>query len=190
MVARRRGWRAIVPRGKALLLSLLLLVFGPPVLLGLILLAALAPGVTVEIDVAELAFATAAVFVAVTAFWVVRYWQRPRETVSIHYDLALTQPAWPAALGGRYTFRLEVYYEVQEKGRCHTLRQGSLELKFRARDHPELLRACQAEVAAQLAAHQRRAAERYPDHEVIPSPAPTLEQVGSEVERRPASSPP
>jgi hypothetical protein len=185
MSARRRGWLGIVPRGKALLLSLVLLVLGPPVLLGLILLVALAPGVTVEIDVAELAFATAAVFAAVTVFWVVRYWQRPRETVSVHYDLALSQPAWPAALGGRYTFRLEVYYEVQEKGQRHTLRQGSLELRFRAKDHPELLRACQAEVAAQLAAHERRAAERYPDHVVLSTPVPTLGQVGSEVTRPP-----
>ena len=174
--------KRFLPRGKALLLTLVLLVLGPPVLLGLLVIVALLPGVSFKIDVAMLAFATAAVLVAVIAFWVVRYWQQPRETVSIHYDLALTEPLLPSALGGRTTFRLEVYYEVLEKGQRHTLRQGSLELKFRAKSQPELLRACQAEIAAQLTQHERRAAERYPEHRVIPCSAPTLEQVGARVE--------
>jgi len=95
----------------------------------------------------------------------------------VNYNFRLTQSPLPNVMGGRYTFRLEVFYEVLEKGDRQTVRQGTIEMKFRAKDHPELLQSCSAQVASHLAEHGRLAAERYPGHHVLLSPEPTSHQL-------------
>ena len=171
--------RHFFPRGRALIWTLVALVVGPPMLLGLVLVLALAPGVSVKIDVGMVLFAVAAVLVAVSLFLIVRYLHRPAETVSVNYNFQVNQSALPL---GRYTFRLEVFYEVTEKGRRETVKQGTIEMKFRAKDTTEFLMTCSTAVSEQLTQHGRMARERFPDHTVLLSPEPTARQIREKVE--------
>ena len=154
------------------------LVVGPPLLLGLVLLLALSPRVSVEIDIGMVLLAVAAVLVAASLFLSVRYLQLPKQTVSVNYNFRVNQSALPM---GRYTFRLEVFYEVMDKGIRETVKQGTIEMKFRAKDTSEFLQACATAVSDHLNKYGSMARERYPDHTVLVSPEPTAGQIREQV---------
>ena len=122
---------------------------------------------------------------AVALFLVVRYLQLPKQTVSVNYNFHVNQSALPM---GRYTFRLEVFYEVMEKGKRETVKQGTIEMKFRAKDTTEFLEACSKAVSEHLSQHGRLAQERFPDHTVLLSPEPTARQLREYVLQPGASS--
>ena len=153
---------------------LLVLLVGPFLVLGMILLVALAIGSEVQIDPAKILLSFALVVLALVVWQVARYRMHPSQRVTINHSFKLEQPALPL---GRYSFRLEVFYEVEQKGDRHTVQQGVVELKFRKRDHPEIFEWCRAQISEQLVRHQELATERYPDAEVQMGPTPTIPEL-------------
>lgn len=160
----------LVSRSPVLAWTAAAVLLGPPLLLGLLVLAALVLRIELRVDAAKALYALAAVVALLIVFHLVRYWLRPDEAVTVAYDYELIQPALPL---GRYTFRLEVYYHLEQKGRNVTIRQGRIEMRFRRRDHPDVLEWCCAQIAANVSKHRVLAAARYPDRHVVTGPTPT-----------------
>jgi len=161
-------------RGRTLVLTTLVVVLGPPFLLLFVVLAGLVTETRVEIDVAWVLVAVAAVVLAVAVFHLVRYWISPKRTVNIVYDLKLTQPRTPL---GHYTFHLRVSYDAFEKGQSRLVQQAAIEMKFKGKDHPDLLSWCTTKVHGHLEQHRDNAAQLYPDAHIILSPGPSRESL-------------
>ena len=166
--------RSFLPRGKVLLASIAALV----VLSIVFLLLASFFRFDIEIDVAAILKAFALAVVAVTVFHVVRHWLKPKQTVSVGYHVKLDQPMMPVL--GRYSFRLEVFYEVEEKGERARIDQGTIELRFRKADHPDMLEWCCARIAEHLDKHAGFASEKYPGARILLPPEPTPRLIESE----------
>lgn len=90
-------------------------------------------------------------------------------TVVVNYDFKLVQPSLP---GGRYRFELEVFHELEVRGRHERQRQALIELVFKKQDHPDVWEFCQREIARFLKDHRRLASERYPDSTILVAPPP------------------
>lgn len=165
---------ALLPTRKALWLTVLVILLGPFLVLGAFLLIALAFSAEVELDVAEVGMAVAACVVAVTVYHVVRHLQRPKRTVTVRHDVRLIEPLIPL---GRTTFKMEVYFEVEERGESQTVRQGTVELKFHKGDHPDLLAWCSERVTGELERHRELAAERYPGARILEGGGPSLAEL-------------
>ena len=170
--------RSLLPRASQLRWVLLALLLGPFLVLGMVLLVALAIGSEVYIDPAKVLLSVAIVVLSVAAWQVARYRMRPKQRVTVNHNFKLVQPALPF---GRYSFRLEVFYEVEQKGDRHTVQQGVVELKFRKNDHPEIFEWCRLQISEQLVRHQELAAARYPDAEVQLGPTPTIPELEQRV---------
>jgi hypothetical protein len=156
-------------RGKGVLWALAALVIVPPLGLFLLLIAGLFTEIQIHFDAALFVLALAAAGAVAAGAYFLHQRLRPRERVSITYDLRLEQPLVPL---GRYVFQLAVYYEAEEKGERVQTRQGEIVLRFRGSDHPDLLAWCTGEVQGHLERHRRRAAELHPGAEILVSPAP------------------
>lgn len=156
-------------RTKGAFWTILALVAGPPILILLFLVAGLVTDLDVQIDVALILFALVAGAAVAGLLHLARYLLRPRQTVSITYDMKLEQPVVPM---GRYVFLLSVYYESEEKGERRQVRQGEIEMRFKGKDHPDLLQWCCSQVQQHLEKHKGRASELHPNAEIIVSPAP------------------
>lgn len=135
--------------------------------------------INLTLDVAAVLWAVAFTLVALGIYQLISHWIRPKQTVSVGYHLKLEQPLVPVV--GRYSFRLEVFYEIEEKGERSRVDQGSIELRFKKSDHPELLAWCCKQVSEHLSKHSRFAAERYPGARVLLPPDPTPMLLESEV---------
>lgn len=167
-------------RGKTLLLTALVLVVGPPFLLLFVVLAGLVTETRVEINLAWVLVAAAAVILAAALFHLVRFWISPRRTVNITYELKLAQPHTPL---GHYTFDLRVSYDCFEKGQSRITQQVAIDMKFKRKDHPDLLLWCTTQINGHLQEHHDNAAQLYPDAQIISSPGPTLTLLEQELER-------
>ncbi len=172
--------RMYFARGRTLLLTVLVIMIGPPLLLLFVGLVGLATETRVEIDLAWVIAALAAVLLAVTLFHLVSFWISPKRTVNIIYELKLTQPRMPL---GQYTFALRVSYDCFEKGQSRVTQQAAIDMRFRSKDHPDLLAWCTQQVHGHLAEHRDNATQLYPDAQIIISPGPTLETLEAEHER-------
>lgn len=159
----------LVRLGRSLFWALAALVVVPPFVIVLLLVAGLVTDIDVRIDVAMVAFALVAGGVLAAGVYVLHHRLRPRQRVGITYTMRLEQPMTPL---GRYVFQLSVYYDAEEKGERRLSRQDEIELRFRGRDHPDLLAWCTSTAGQHLERHRRRAAELYPDAEILVSPAP------------------
>ena len=158
--------------------TLVVLLAAPPVLLAFVLMTASLFDVHIALDLAAIVYAAAAVIVALTVFHVARYWMRPKRMVTVGYNYRFIQPAVTLGpVGGRYSFRLEVFYELDEKGERATIQQSVVELKFRGKDHPDILRWCCSRVSEHLARHGELAATRYPGARVLLAPEPTPAEI-------------
>lgn len=167
-------------RGKTLLLTGLVLVIGPPFLLLFVVLAGLVTETHVEINLAWVLVALAAVILAAALFHLVRFWISPRRTVNITYELKFSQPRTPL---GHYAFDLRVSYDCFEKGQSRITQQAAIDMKFKRKDHPDLLLWCTTQIRGHLQEHCDNAAQLYPDAQIISSPGPTLDQLEQELER-------
>jgi hypothetical protein len=176
-----RLW-SFLPRGRALVWTVVALVLGP------ILLLVLASLVRVDlvVDVGAVLTAIGVVIVALALYHGVRHLVKPRETLSVGYNLHFEQPTLPIV--GRYVFRLEVFYELEEKGERRRVDQGTIELRFKREDHPELLAWCRGRISDHLAEHARYASERYPGVRVLLPPEPSQDVLAEEL-GLPAPSP-
>jgi hypothetical protein len=168
----------LVSRGRTALWTVVALLLGPPFLLSLFLVVGLVTDTTIELDVALITLAVAAVVLAVGFVHLVRHWMRPKNVVQVGYDLKLTQPAVPM---GRYEFRLSIHYLTQERGKRHVHQQASIVMKFKGKDHPDLLAWCSSQVSTHLEQHREAAQRLHPGAEVIVSPAPSREQLVEKV---------
>ena len=158
--------RTLRKGGWAVFWTVAALVLGPPILLGLMLLAGAVMNVDMVIDLERVLYAVAATIVAIAlALWV-RGRMQPKTTVSVGYSYRLIQPTTPL---GRYRFDLEVFYEIEEKGEHRRIDQGRIELVFKRKDHPELISWTEMQIGIRLEEHRRQAEERYPDAQVIVS---------------------
>jgi hypothetical protein len=173
-------------RTKGAFWTLLALVAGPPFLLLLFLIAGLVTDMDVRIDVALILFALVAGAALAALVHLMRYRMRPRETVSITYDMRLEQPPVPM---GRYLFRLSVYYETVEKGQRKQVRQGEIEMRFKGKDHPDLLAWCCSQVQQHLERHREKATQLHPDAQVLVTPAPQPSQLAERTIELPSAGP-
>jgi hypothetical protein len=176
-VSRRRNQGRLgrtLAQAKGALWVMLGLAVGVPLVLFVLLIAGLLLDVSVSVDLAWVLFAMAAGGALAAAVYFLRLRMEPREVVRITYEMRLEQPAVPL---GRYLFELAVYLEALEQGVRHQTRQAKIELRFRGRDHPDLLAWCSEQVRAQLELHRRRAAESFPEAEILVSPAPSPARV-------------
>ncbi len=168
---------SLLPKGRALIWTIVALVLIP---VALLLFASLFR-IHVTLDLAAVLEAFALGLLAVTVFHLVRHWLKPKETVAIGYRVKLEQPMMPVV--GRYSFRLEVFYEVEHKGERARVDQGTIELRFRKADHPDMLAWCCEKIGEHLGKHVGHAHECYPDARVVlpPEPTPALleRQVGA-----------
>ena len=161
-------------RTKGAFWTILALVAGPPILILLFLVAGLVTDMDVQINVGLILFALVAGGAVAALVHLARYMLRPRQTVSVTYDMKLEQPVVPM---GRYIFHLSIYYEAEEKGERKQIRQGEIEMRFKGKDHPDLLAWCCSQVQQHLDKHRGKAAELHPDAEIVVSPAPEPLQV-------------
>jgi len=168
----------LVSRGRAALWTVVALLLGPPFLLALFLVVGLVTDTAIRIDVALVTLSVAAVVLAVGFVHLVRHWLQPRNVVQVGYDLKLTQPAVPL---GRYEFRLSIHYLTQERGRRHAHQQASIVMKFRGKDHPDLLAWCSKQVSIHLEQHRQAAQRLHPGAEVIVTPAPEAQQLSTQL---------
>ncbi len=145
-------------------------------------LLALVFRIELSIELASLVLAAALVLVACGGLHLVRFATQPQQTVSVGYDVKLEQPLVPRV--GRYSFRLEVFYEVEEKREHRRVDQGAIELRFRGNDHPELLAWCCERVRTTLERHRELAGERYPGARVLLAPEPTPTTLEAELAPR------
>lgn len=167
-------------RGRTLGLTVLALVLGPPFLLLFVVLAGLVTDTQVEIDVTWVVLAVAVVVLAAAVFHLVRYWVQPKQTVNVGYALELAQPMTRM---GHYTFKLRVHYDSTHKGQSRVTQQAAIEMKFKAKDHPDLLEWCTRQVGGHLEEHRAHAERLYPDAHVTLSPGPTRESIKEELGR-------
>jgi hypothetical protein len=167
-------FQSIFARGRSFFWTLFALLLGPPFLLAVILVAGLVTDTAVTIDVALVVLAVAAVLLATGLVHWLRHLTRPRLTVHIGYKVKLEQPAVPM---GRYTFRLHVHYEIEQRGARHVLQQAAVEMKFKGKDHPDLLHWCSTQVADHLEQHRAAAERLHPDSHVVVSPPPQPAQL-------------
>lgn len=138
------------------------------VALALIVVAlAVVPRFEIRLDPAMILFGVAAVILAWAVYLAVSKRPAASETVTVSYDLRVAQPAFP---GGRHRFELQIFYEVEARGRRERERQARIELLFRAGDHPDLLEWTSAQVGAYVKAHRRLAAKRHPDARIVTLP--------------------
>lgn len=165
-------------RSRGLFWGLAALVIGPPFALALVLVAGLVTDIDVRVDVALIAFALVAGGALAVIAYALHQRLRPRQRVSVTYDLRLEQPLTPL---GRYAFELSIYYDMEEKGERRQMRQGEIALRFRGQDHPDLLAWCTAEVRAHLEEHRRRATRLHPGAEVVVSPVPGPARIAEHV---------
>jgi len=166
--------RRLRARTKGAFWVLVALVVGPPLLLMLMVMVSLATDMRIDVDLGLLAIALVAGGAVLGLVHLGRYWTRPRETVSITYDMKLEQPLMPM---GRYAFHLSIYYETEEKGRRRQVRQGEIVMRFKGKDHPDLLAWCCTQVQQHLERHRDKAAELHPRAAIVVSPAPEPAQV-------------
>ena len=157
-------------RGRTFALTVLVLLVGPPFLLAFVALAGLVTETRIEIDMTWVLVAVALVVVAAALFHLVRYWISPKQTVNVGYSLELAQPLTPL---GHYTFRLRVHYDCTEKGQSRVTQQAAIEMKFKAKDHPDLLEWCTDQIGGHLEQHRVNATRLYPDARITLSPGPT-----------------
>jgi len=162
-------------RVRSLLLGLLLLFLCA----GVLLLLAAVFRFQVVIDVTTVLVALAAVLVAWALLHLARHVVRPRRTVSVGYDVRLEQPMLPVV--GRYTFRLEVFYEVEEKREHRRVDQGAIELRFRKGDHPDLLEWCCLQISEHLERHRAFASSRFPNARVLLPEHPSRARLRAEL---------
>ena len=165
---------ALLHPRKVLWITVAVVVLGPLVLLGGFLLIALAFQAEVEVNLAKALVAAAICILAATCYHVVRHLQRPKQTVTVRHDVQLIESALPL---GRTTFKMEVYYEIEERGESQTVRQGTVELKFHKRDHPDLLAWCRQRVTRELERQRKVAEERYPDARILEGGGPSLAEL-------------
>jgi hypothetical protein len=158
-------------RGRGLFWALAALAIGPPFAIALVLVAGLVTDTEVRVDVALIAFALVLGLALAVGAYALHQRLRPRLRVSITYDMRLEQPLTPL---GRYAFRLSIYYEAEQQGERRLSRQDGIELRFRGRDHPDLLTWCTTTVGQHLERHRQRAGQLYPGAEILVSPVPEL----------------
>ncbi len=168
---------ALLPVRKALWITVAVIVLGPFLLLGAFLLIAMAFRADVQIDLAEVLLAVAVCVAAVTVYHVVRHLQRPKQTVTVRHDVQLIEPLIPL---GRTVFKMEVFYEIEERGESQTVRQGAVELKFHRRDHPDLVAWCSERVTIELVRHREIVAERYPGARILDGGGPSIPEITAE----------
>ncbi len=162
---------SLLARGSTIFWTGFALFLGPPFLLLVILVAGLVTDTRIEIDAALVLLAVAAVLLAAGVVHWIRHLTRPRATVNVGYTMKLEQPAVPL---GRYTFRLRIHYEVEERGERHVRQQAAVDMKFKAKDHPDLLDWCSSQVTEHLERHRAAAEQLHPDCRVTVSPSPRM----------------
>ena len=153
-------------------LWLLALALAPALVLILFLVVGSFLKIDLSIDLGMVMWAVAIVVVAAIGYQLFVVYLRPRQTVSLGFNYKLIQPVLPL---GRYLFRLEIFYEFEEKGARERVEQANIEMKFRGKDHPEVLQWCCGQIAENLRKHARFAGERYPGAKVFLPPEPTPE---------------
>jgi hypothetical protein len=169
-------FQSMFARGRTVFWTACALFLGPPFLLAVILVAGLVTDTTIQIDAALVVLSVGAVLLATGVVHWMRHLTRPRATVNVGYTLKLEQPAVPL---GRYAFRLRVHYELEERGQRHVLQQAAIDMKFKAKDHPDLLAWCSTQVEKHLEHHRAAAQQLRPGSQVVVSPTP---QTAREVE--------
>ncbi len=155
-----------------------ILVLGVPLLMGLVLFLGPVFRLQVNFNIELALFAVALVILALALFEVVRHWKAPKNAVTVGYNYRLVQPSLPI---GRYTFELEILYHVREKGSRHTVKQGKIEMKFKRKDHPELLDWCCDQVRKQLSHHRELATASYPGALIALAPEPEPREVEAQI---------
>jgi hypothetical protein len=178
-------FQSIFARGRTTFWTLFAVLVGPPFLLLVILIAGLVTDTKIQIDAALVVLSVAAVLLATGVVHWLRHLTRPRVTVNVGYTMKLEQPAVPL---GRYTFRLRIHYEVEQRGQRHVLQQAAVEMKFKSRDHPDLLTWCSTQVAEHLEHHRATAQQLHPESTVVVSPPlrpGEIEAEGGPTVRRP-----
>jgi hypothetical protein len=167
--------RSLLPRRRRLLFwTAVVVAVATPLVIGIVLLGAMALRIHLQIDVGLILFALAAVLVSWIAFLIVRYRLQPKQAVTVGYNYKLIQPALPLS---RYLFRLEIFYELDSKGDRQTFQQGTIELRFRAKDHPDMLAWCCSQVSTHLSRHRELATARFPAARVLLAPEPTTREL-------------
>jgi hypothetical protein len=94
---------------------------------------------------------------------------RPKAVINVGYDMKLVQPRLPM---GRYTFRLKVFYEIEDGGKRYAVQQDAIEMKFRDRDLNDVLAWCTSQVETHLERHRKAAQQLHPHSRVVVSPPP------------------
>jgi hypothetical protein len=176
----KRLKRLLPRRGRVKWLVAAVLI-GPFLMLGLLWGFGLLLGTSIRIDVGLILLSIAAIIAALALYQAVQHWNAPNFAVTVNYNFRLTQPALSV---GRYSFRLEVFYEVEEKGERQRIQQGTIEMLFRRKDHPELFEWCRNQIATQLTRHRELAAARYPNAQILLSPEPSVPELVASVENR------
>jgi hypothetical protein len=168
---------SLLPRGRKMFWLAILVPVG---LVGLFMLASFFK-IDLKVDLAAILWALAVLGGLAIVYVGVRYLAQPKQTCSIGFSVKLVQPTVP--LIGRYCFRLEVFYELEQKGERSRIDQGTIEMRFRKKDHPEMLAWCCAQITEQMTKHAEMAAERYPTARILLPPQPTpgvlVQEVGS-----------
>ncbi len=167
-----------LPRPRRLLLWLLILVGGPLLLLGVVFASAQILQLELQIDLAMVLFAVATIVLSAGVYALIVHAQKPKDSVVVGYNYRLIQPALPL---GRYSFRLEVFYELEEKGQRQKVNQGTIEMRFRRKDHPELFEWCRSQISHHLDRHRELAADRFPDSRVLLTPEPSPRELEASV---------
>ena len=170
--------KGLVSRGRAIFWTVVALFLGPPFLLSLFLVVGLVSDTKIEIDVALVMLAVAAVVLTVGFVHLVRHWTRPKVVVHVGYELRLLQPTVPL---GRYDFRLAIHYVMHDRGKRHVHQQASIVMKFKGKDHPDLLEWCTTQVSTHLEQHREAAQRLHPGAEIVVSPGPSKKQLGEQV---------
>lgn len=180
-----RRLRSLLPRGRLRFWTVVVLLVAPPILIGILLVLAMALRIELRIDFGLILFALAAVVVAWIAFLVVRYRLQPKQAVTVGYNYKLIQPVLPLS---RYLFQLEIFYELDHKGDRQTFQQGTIELRFRAKDHPDMLAWCCSQISTHLSRHRELATARFPAARVFLAPEPTMRELEEDTRWRQARS--
>jgi len=158
---------SILPKGRKLVWLCILI---PVLLVGFFFLANFLK-INLVVDLASVLWALGVLAGLGILYVGVRYLAQPKQTCSIGFSVKLLQPTMP--LIGRYSFRLEVFYELEEKGERARIDQGTIEMRFRKKDHPEMLAWCCSQISEQMEKHAEMAAERYPAARIVVPPQPT-----------------
>jgi len=170
--------RSLFPRGRKLVLIAVLV---PLLVVGFFFLANFLK-INLVVDLGSVLWALGVLAGIGVLFLLVRHWVQPKETCSIGFSVKLVQPTLP--LIGRYCFRLEIFYELEQKGERARIEQGTIEMRFRKKDHPEMLDWCCSQIAEQMKQHAEMAASRYPRAQILVPPQPTPRVLVAEVGER------